>query len=631
MPHVSALLLLCCSTSSASQLGYDAMLRHIVGCGGFVGPVAIRQSALGFGFGCYTTREIEADELLFIVPARLQISAPTALLDTVCGAGFDDERPVAAIAGFMAMSVLCRSLEHLPYLSTLAASPDETHVLWWTSTEMALLLGTSAHEEATELRAEADEAVAATLSNEPLRDAVALALQDETDQRAGADAGEVDKRLSEAVRAAYSCILSRAFGVHDLRFGPNNREMVPILDMLQHGGGKHSVTYSDEVIDEVFDAATEAECNKILATPNHPSLCCEVRANRRLRKGSELTTDYGAHPDFVFGSHYSFSMAGEAAHAAYATAEAGQARASALDALGTCAAKLRLEAVATEMAAKCVLASSARVASMGIQTALSAQRAAESMDAEAAASAWNAMRKRSLRRRRRGAARGETPVDPFDALATLLAATGPSASIPLKFVLTSSTLDDALSDAAASGQHPGQRPGQRPQGGGASIDAMLCCARLCMLDEADLRSMGDERSGERSTVVAAGDAQWPSPDVATESPEPSPDVATERLEPLCDVEAKRLMTLALSRLTASRSGQLSIANDRRAAALLYNTATRAIDELDSAAPSAATAGAVRPACWDLALSLRRSERFALGRLRDSASELFAQEENVWYP
>ena len=594
---IIALLLYSAHAATASQLGYDAMLRHIVGYGGWIGPVMIRPSDLGHGYGCYTTRDIEDDELLFIVPAKVQISAPTAFLDNVCGATFanEDATAMTAIAGFMAMSALCGSAEHTPYLSTLPLSPDEPHILWWSDREIALLAGTSAHDEATQIRDQADEAVASALRNHPLREAVALSLQESESD------GEVDERLSESVRAACSCILSRAFGTAD-----GGSEMVPILDMLQHGGGEHSVSYSDEVMDAVFETATKAECDLIHATPNHASLCCEVRANRRLSKGTELTTDYGAHPDFVFGSHYSFSTADDAAHAAYATADDGQARAQALESLGTCAAGLRIEEIAMEMAAESapVLAPASR----GIEVALSAQRAAEYMDSDTAVRAWNSMRKRGRRPRRHTA--GGAPIDPFHALSTLLAATGACASSPLRFVVTSSTISEAISDAATSGD--------RPKRGGASLDAMLSCARLCVLDEADLRSMDMP-----SEVVAAGGDEQEQPEL---HPEP-PGLA----EPLGDDEAERLMTLALKRLTGSRSGQISTANDQRAAALLHATASRQLEVLDSATPDAAI-GDVRPECLSLALSLRRSERFVLVRMQESASELFAQGgPDVWFP
>ena len=87
----------------------------------------------------------------------------------------------------------------------------------------------------------------------------------------------------------------------------------------------------------------------------------------------------------------------------------------------------------------------------------------------------------------------------------------------------------------------------------------------------------------------------------------------------------------MARLTATRSGQISQANDRRAAAHLVAVASRQLAVLDASAPDAAVEG-VRPECLHLALSLRRSERFVLTRLRDSASTLFAQEASaaeVW--
>ena len=106
----------------------------------------------------------------------------------------------------------------------------------------------------------------------------------------------------------------------------------------------------------------------------------------------------------------------------------------------------------------------------------------------------------------------------------------------------------------------------------------------------------------------------------------------EAPEPLEEVEAERLLELALSRLVASRSGQISVENDRRAAALLVATASRQLDALDLATPDAAAVDEhLRPACVDLALSLRRSERFVLVRLQESVGDLFAQEGTVGYP
>ena len=135
--------------------------------------------------------------------------------------------------------------------------------------------------------------------------------------------------------------------------------------MLQYNGAAHeAVTYSDEVTDEAFEALdTEEECAAVRATPNHPWLCCEVRAKHPLVAGTELTSDYVSHPEYIFGTHYGFSLiefesepkagvktAMQAAAAARTAAidpsqraaPAPEALAAAAAAKGSCATLLRL-------------------------------------------------------------------------------------------------------------------------------------------------------------------------------------------------------------------------------------------------------------------------------------------------
>ena len=202
------------------------MLRHVRENDGFIGPVALKPSKLGNGLGCFTTRDVAFDEMLFIVPAPLQISGPTALACPTCGPGFraDGVEPTCAIAGFMACMLLTDCPLHAPYLRTLPFEPDASHVLWWSDAEVALLDGSSAHAEACELRAQAQRAIQAALRNAPLRCAVQAAVRhaardDDTDL---SDA-DIDAQLADAVRGACCCIFSRAFGVKDARHG---REMV---------------------------------------------------------------------------------------------------------------------------------------------------------------------------------------------------------------------------------------------------------------------------------------------------------------------------------------------------------------------------------------------------------------------
>lgn len=554
----SMLLSLCSLTLAGRPAVYDAMLQHIVHCGGMVGPVAIRPSKMGYGFGCFTTREVAEDEMLFIVPASLQISAPTA---QIVGGNDLSMTDAAAIAGFMALSQLSNCPKHSPYLATLPLKRDDS-IVWWSDREMALLDGTLAYNEAIELRAEADAAVCNVLRNKPLRTSYGLALSE-------AD----DLRLSDAVRAAYSCVVSRAFGSADAAAG---HEMVPLLDMMQHGGAACSVSYSDEVTDEVFETASDEECDAILNTPNHPDLCCEVRSTRRLAAGTELTTDYGPHPAFVFGTHYMFTVASDESYQALADAALGEDAvdgapyAAALEAMGTCALQLRLS--------KTVIPATAPTewTLRGQNLALAAMEASVFVETSVGKAEWLAGR---TNRRIANAGR-----KPFREFVHLLASTDSDAID--SFVVTCSQIEDAARLALE---------GRRPQEGGEALDALLCCARLWVLDEIDVRQICAQMLGAGGLYIAPD--QVPSP--------------------------KAWRSLVLSSLM-SRSAQLSRANDQRAAALLVALASQQIAELDLSTPPAAAALDVRPECWNLAHSLRGSERAALVWLRDSASRLFPE-------
>jgi hypothetical protein len=553
------LLPLCSLSAAGASVVHEAMLKHIVSCGGWVGPVAVLPSKMGLGFGCFTTQDVEEDEMLFIVPARLQISGPTARQFSTAPTS------TAAIAGFMALSLLSDCPTHAPYLRTLPLTPDDS-LVWWSDRELAFLKGTSAHAEATHIRSEADAAASSLLLNMPLRESYGL------------HDGESDIRLAEMCRAAYSCVLSRAFGTASEESG---REMVPLLDMLQHGGSACSVTYSDEVVDERFESASEEECDAILATPNHPDLCCEVRSTRSLPAGTELTTDYGSHPDFVFGTHYTFTTVGAEAHEALAGPSDGAASSwAALTALGACATQLKLDGFAAAMEEDDAI-TAARPSEWGRALALEAQRAAQHVDTATAKSARSAAQTRRRRYPGREAAQA-----PFDELVNLIASMSPETGLVTSFVVTCAQIDATI---------PLARAGSRPPEGCENLDALLCCARLCVLDEDDLRQMDAEHFGHA--------------------------------EPIAEGARQALKALVLARLVSSRSGKLSEANDQRAAALLVASATRQLVELDFSTPDdgeAETAAGLCLARLDLARSLRRSERFALVRLRDMVESILPQ-------
>ena len=70
--------------------------------------------------------------------------------------------------------------------------------------------------------------------------------------------------------------------------GPGARELIPILDLLQHGAFP-SMEYHGEGLEHG------------LAEP-----CTVARATRHLCAGEEIFNSYGEHPDYIFATHFGF-------------------------------------------------------------------------------------------------------------------------------------------------------------------------------------------------------------------------------------------------------------------------------------------------------------------------------------
>ena len=75
------------------------------------GPIELRPSVCGAGLGAYVTRAIEADEVLFVVPAAAFVSIATALRHPSVGGALArlwetcDDGGVAVLAGYVAWRV----------------------------------------------------------------------------------------------------------------------------------------------------------------------------------------------------------------------------------------------------------------------------------------------------------------------------------------------------------------------------------------------------------------------------------------------------------------------------------------------------------------------------------------------
>ena len=285
----------------ASSFGlscHDSLLGWASREGCMLGPVAIAPSSCGAGVGMYASRDVRPGELLFAVPKRLHACLDTALADADCGAEFttrlEDGNAVSIFCAYIAKQHLCGDGVFAPYLGTLDLDAPADFVQFWSDEEVELFRGTPAHGRALEARAEADEAVALALGIASLRTSVQqrLAARGVTD----CDAGALDDRIADAVRGAHSQVLSRAFdAVHDS--GPGARELIPLLDVLQHAEPA-SVEYAREELPEEHGGEDSD------ASPGRSGPCTVARALRHIASGEELAHSYGDFPDYVFAANF---------------------------------------------------------------------------------------------------------------------------------------------------------------------------------------------------------------------------------------------------------------------------------------------------------------------------------------
>ena len=225
--------------------------------------------------------DISTDELLFAVPCELHIGLETALGDPDCGAQFqEDGYALGAICAFVAKQYLCGGTQFGPYIASLNFDRNATDVLHWTVDEMKLLVTSGAtFVEAEKLRDDAEDLVGYALNLEPLRRCVQEATKI-TDEDA------LDESIAEAVISAHASVLSRSFSVPGASWS-NARELIPVLDALQHGTAGPTIWHDTENLDGMGE-------------------CTAARARQPIASGEELWNWYGAHPDFVFATQFGF-------------------------------------------------------------------------------------------------------------------------------------------------------------------------------------------------------------------------------------------------------------------------------------------------------------------------------------
>ena len=267
-----------------------------------------------------------------------------------------------------------------------------------------------------------------------------------------------DHVLSEAVRGSFAMILSRSFADGD--GGDGARQLIPLLDALQHGSVPN-IEHTDEW--------------------RQGEALCVVRASTPLDAGAELLNSYGAHAGFVFASHYGFVPREEFSTPLYLDEDRHD---SGLMQKGGAPARhygaTRLELAAAELA---VLAEGGSLG-FGLQLALGAHEEAESGGFEhvvegdpyyggGGSYAYDEHGGGSLPSLEEGASQR--------ALANLIVAAGAYASYPLSFIVSSAQLDHASTWGAR----------------GAGLDALTACARACAVDAAELEAFDGNGPNER--------------------------------------------------------------------------------------------------------------------------------------
>ena len=211
---------------------HDALRQWTSARGCTFGPVEIAVSSLGGGIGMFATANIDAGDVLFCVPRRLNIGLSAALSDADCGAEFKDAvldgGAMSVLCTFIAKQYLCADSDMSPYLVTLPELSPTTcdQVQHWLSDEVEVLKGTAAYAQAVQIRQEAKEAVEFALRLPSLRERVQRAMSGASSPR------DTDDLIAEAVRGAHAAVLCRSFSLED--DDPGARELIPLLDTLQH-------------------------------------------------------------------------------------------------------------------------------------------------------------------------------------------------------------------------------------------------------------------------------------------------------------------------------------------------------------------------------------------------------------
>lgn len=263
--------------------------------------ISIQMSTRGGGYGTFLLAPVEEGELLFTIPRSACVTLSDALNDVTCGPLFkalvEKAGPggnTVALAGFIAKErlksfssdIVINGSTYGPYLETLPwerGVNNQEHILYWSDDEVeSLLEGTMSYGEAVDLRQEVAIAIKVldTIIGRPVG-TILFPWQKDNSPRKPVEG------LPEAVKAAFVCLLTRAFQDENDSASGDEEKLVPLLDMLQHSDQpnvSHIMRKDDGTV--------------------------EVRARRSLAAGEELMNQYRSEMEENMPYHRFFTRFG---------------------------------------------------------------------------------------------------------------------------------------------------------------------------------------------------------------------------------------------------------------------------------------------------------------------------------
>lgn len=290
---------------------YEELLKWLKSQNGaFVSDKIILQPStlVGGGYGAFVTSAVDKDEMLFRIPrVGCCITLSDAFNDPHFGQSFQKLVEKAGqggntvvLAGYIAMERLKSmnskdTAEDSKYSSYLATLPwerginNQEHILYWTDDEVETLLkGTMCYGEAIDLRREV--ALAVTVLERIFSQPARPTFKFPWDKDIPSPPPHVPlHQLPEAVKAAFVCLLTRAFQDDTTGDDSNDEEkLVPLLDMLQH--------------------SEEPNVSHVMLKGSNSDV--EVRSRRTLAAGEELLNQYRSELEESMPYHRFFTRFG---------------------------------------------------------------------------------------------------------------------------------------------------------------------------------------------------------------------------------------------------------------------------------------------------------------------------------